>query len=152
MGSGWARDCASSFLFRVVDSQKISEKLPTNNHVENKAAQQKFANQLKSMVATINDMVNLFEYENTHLIRLHSKDIMDASSIGTISFHRKSNAFQSFHGPVDTGSHSILVALVMIKPFVVLCVDSRDESRLARLVAKTRADNRNRYLTHLLSS
>ena len=62
MGCGWARDCASSLLFRVVDSQKISEKLPTNNHVENKAAQQKFANQPKSTVATINDMVNFFEY------------------------------------------------------------------------------------------
>ena len=58
----------------------------------------------------------------------------------------------AFHGPVDTGSHSILEALMMIKPFVVLCFDCRNEIRLARLVAKTRADNRNRYVTHLLSS
>ena len=56
---------------------KISEKLATNHHDENKAAQQKFANQLKSMVATISDMGNPFEYGNTHLVRLHSKDIMD---------------------------------------------------------------------------
>ena len=42
-------------------------------------------------------------------------------------------AFSAFHGPVDIGSHSILVAFVKLK-YVGLDVDCRNEKRPGWLV------------------
>ena len=54
---------------------------PTCHHDQNKATQQRFANQLKSMISTLSNMGNPFDSGSTDLSRLHNRDVMNELSV-----------------------------------------------------------------------
>ena len=75
----------SEFESSIVTNTGTGMRDATEQHDQNRSAQQRFSSQVQNLVTTFKEMGNPFDNENTALMRLHTKDIMDQDSIDCLN-------------------------------------------------------------------